>query len=57
VIVGATPAAEGLFALVRLFSPFLFTFALFSLHAAMREDERIRRGLSFIFGAVYSHRL
>lgn len=45
--------AQALAALVRLLAPFLLAFALFSLHALMREDERVRRNLSFIFAFIY----
>ena len=53
-IVATDADAQALFGFVRMLSPFLVAFALFSLHAAMREDEEVRRGLAFIFGGSTS---
>jgi hypothetical protein len=53
VIVARDRQAEGLFAFARMLAPFLLTFGLLSGHAAMREDEALRRNLSFVFAWVY----
>jgi arachidonate 5-lipoxygenase len=44
---------EQALAVVRLISPFFFAFALFSGYAAMREDERMRRNVSFVFAWIH----
>ena len=46
-------AVARLFLQARMLAPFLFAFALISFHAAMREDEKIRRSIAFIFAFVY----
>jgi hypothetical protein len=53
VIVATDLQAHGLFAFVRMLAPFLLTFAALAGHAAMREDEALRRDYSFIFAWVY----
>jgi hypothetical protein len=53
ILVATDMQAQGLFAFVRMLAPFLLTFALLALHAAMREDEALRRNFSFIFAWVY----
>src|SRR5262249_20582521 len=53
VIVSADRQAEGLFSFARMLAPFLLAFALLSGHAAMREDEALRRNISFVFAWVY----
>lgn len=53
VIIAGDRGAKGLFAITRILAPFLLTFAMFSLHAVMREEERVRRSLSFVFAFIY----
>jgi hypothetical protein len=54
VLVESDLETQGLYALVRMLAPFYLAFALFSLHAMMRTDERTRRNLSFIFAGVFT---
>lgn len=44
--------AKYIAATVRLLTPFIFTLAIFTLHALLREDERIRRRFAAIFAVV-----
>jgi hypothetical protein len=53
VLVEKDAQTQGLFAYARMLAPFLLTFGLLAGHAAMREDEKVRRNLSFIFAWVY----
>lgn len=52
VLVETDVETQGLFSLVRLWAPFFAAFAMFSLHAMMRTDERTRRNLAFIFAGI-----
>lgn len=52
-IIAKDREAQGLFAFARMLAPFLLTFGLLAAHAAMREDEALRRNFSFIFAWVY----
>lgn len=52
-LVESSREVEALYALARMVSPFYLVFALFSAHAVMREDERTRRNLAFIFAGIF----
>jgi hypothetical protein len=46
------PESRFLLACIRTQAPFIFMLALFTAHAAMREDERVRRRLARVFAAT-----